>query len=136
MKLSTIEAKGRRNELGAWVTGIPGAEDLELCVRAFGNGDYERRQAELFAAAPAAEKPGGKLTPEANKRISLDLLATAVLVDWRNLTDDAGTPIAFSPERALALLSDDASLFRSFVAWAAGNVTERGRRDDEAAAKN
>lgn len=136
MERSAIKAISRKVEHGAWVKKIPGAGDLELKVRARFNSDYRRREAELFDAEPAENKPEGVLTADAKDRHDRILLHETVLIDWRNFTD-GGEQIPYSREEAAEmLLSDDDVAFRGFVSYAAMVVGDKGALDEAADVKN
>ncbi|MFC3693128.1 hypothetical protein [Chenggangzhangella methanolivorans] len=135
MKLSAIRSSGKKAEKGAWVDGLPGAGDLALQVRAFGNSDYARRRLALYEAEPAENRPRGVLLPDIQKRHEDILLVETILTGWRNLEDDEG-PITYSSERAAELIGEPDSDFRLLVVTAANSVRDAGKLDLEEAAGN
>ena len=133
MKLSDMKIDSAAIEAGVWVRDIPGMGDLAVKVRGLRNADYRRLNASLWGAVPAAKKGD----PAEADRIAVTLLAETILIGWDGLTDDDGTPLPWSTERAVALLSDpDFALFRDAVTWAASTVGDISREAVEDSAKN
>lgn len=136
MKLSEIKVDATAVESGQWIGDIPEMGNLRLLVRGLNNSDYKRMSAKLYAATPRAERPGGRLTPEAGEKLQARCLAATVLIDWDGLEDDNG-PVAFASDLALKLLLDPSyAAFRDGVVWAATQVGAGRAEDAEEAAKN
>ncbi|MBS7542528.1 hypothetical protein [Ancylobacter oerskovii] len=106
MKLSAIKVNTKAIEAGKWVGDIPEMGDLRLKVRGIGNSDFNRRYDELVQAIPRAERPNNRLTPDAQRKLTAQLYAETILLDWEGLTDDDGAPVAFSMEFAEQVLAD------------------------------
>lgn len=122
MKLSSLKIDAAKLEKGDWVADIPGLGDIELKVRGLGNADHRKRQTELVTALPRHKR---KDVAEMDS-IDVRLLVETVLLDWRNVSDDAGEPVAFSAEAATSILSDpELVAFRQGVIWAATTVADR-----------
>lgn len=58
-----------------------------------------------------------ELPPELEERINIEVMAEAVLVGWRGITDEQNNPIPYSKETAIRLLTE-AQDFREDVAGA------------------
>ena len=135
MKLSRFKTNSAAIEAGRWVE-LPDFSGVSVKVRGFGNADYKRLQAKLIEAIPRAERLKG-LSPEAEEAIATQLLLDTILIDWRGIDDDDGTPLLFDRATAEKLLSDpDYKPLRLAVNWAAQVVGDDDLAGFEEDAKN
>lgn len=133
MRLSEIQINAAAVEEGEWIGDLPEMGDLRLKVRGLNNDKYRRLQQRLIEATPRAKRPGGRLDPAEQDRITAKCLTDTVLLDWSGLEGDEG-PIAYSAEMAKTLLTDPQyRRFRDAVIAAASRVEEveaEARQDD------
>lgn len=130
MKLSSLKIDAAKIEAGEWIEDIPGMGDLALKVRGLDNADHGNLRSRLFEAIPRSKKHNGRITdPAEADRLTARCLSEAVLLDWRGLEEEDGSPIPFSKERAFEILSNpDMRSLREAVVEAAARV---GRDDAE-----
>lgn len=128
MKIGSIKTNAAALEAGVWVDDLPGT-DLALRVRSQSSPVVEALLGKLSRAVSLEDRDvDGRLKPEKRREIADRILAEAVLVDWKNFTEDDGTPIPFTAARALEFLSDpDMVEFRGLVEHAAELAVGRAR---------
>lgn len=128
MKLTSLKVNAAALEAGIWIDDLPGT-DIELKVRSQSSAAAEMLLGKLSRAVPLADRDAdGRINPDVRRGIADRVLAEAVLVDWRNLTDDDGNRIPFSSERALAIITDpDMRPFRDLVEHAMSVAEARSR---------
>ncbi len=134
MKLNALKVNPAAIEGGEWVADIPECGDLRIRTKGLNNAAYEKRFQALVAAAPRADKPKGRLTPAAQRRITNICLAETCLLDWEGLTSGGAedAPIPFSREKALELICDPQyEPFRDACIYAAAHVARAGADDAE-----
>lgn len=137
MKLNDAKIDAVKFEQGAWVDNIPEMGDLRLKVRGINNADWRRLQQTLYEAVPRNKRIGGRIDPDEQDRITTSCLLSACLIDWENVEDDDGQPLAYSKTAATKLLNDPAMRrFRDSVVWAANVVGEQGAEDRAVIAGN
>jgi hypothetical protein len=118
-KLSAIRTDLKRAEEGTWV---PFAEGIEVCIASLNTERFKAARRRLLKPHVRELRAG---TAEAGERI-LELIKPAVarfiVVDWRNLQDDEGEPIPYSPEKCLELFHDPT--LQDFYAWVLNTAGE------------
>lgn len=130
MKLNETKIDVSRFEGGAWISDIPEMGDLRLKVRGINNADWRRLQQKLFEATPRAKRPGGRIDPDEQDRITTSCILSTCLLDWENVEGDDGQPLPYSIQAATKLLNDPAMRrFRESVIWAATVVGEQVAED-------
>lgn len=135
MKLSTIK-RDPQIAAGSWVKNIPGMDDLALRVRAADSDEAIRARRQALSEIPVAKRAGG-LDPADERAIENKVVWSALVLDWRNLTDDEGVAIPYSLGMAQKLAEDpETELFSAAVRFASSVVREQGVVDLEAAEKN
>ena len=123
MKLSKIAVDADAIENGRWVGDLPGLPGVELRVRGFNNADYRNLQTKKLRSITPAQRAGVSL--ELSDEMTNDLLVETILLDWRGIEDDDGSPLAYSKERAREMLADPRMRrFRDAVLFAADIVGE------------
>lgn len=101
-KLSRVKIDAKRAVEGVWHTY---AEGIEVRVARMFNPNYERVVAELMKPH-AKEYRAGRLSNEQMEDVRVQAIARTVLLDWKNVEDDDGQPMPYTPERGLAVLRD------------------------------
>lgn len=135
MKLDSVKIDPVAIEQGQWVADIPDMGDLKLKVRGVDNSDYRLLQGRLLRAVPRAQRL--ELSPEQQDEIAAKLLLETCLIDWANVTDEAGAEIPYSKELAADLLTKpEFARFRNAVAYAAATVGEQKADEQKADEKN
>ncbi len=135
MDLSAFRTSRRRELEGTWVP-LDGAEDgASIKLARVGNPKYrELMQTRLkpFRRAMRA----GTLPDDTLERVTTEVLADSVVLDWRNLLLD-GEKIPYSRDATIRLLSDpDLRDFRDFIVEAASDIAHYREQDLEDAEKN
>ena len=135
MKLSAVKVDSDVIEQGEWVDHpfVPG---VEVKVRGVGNADFRRLAPKLTRQFTPAQRDA--VIPAADQdRITVELLVETILIDWRGLEEEDGSPLPYSKERARQILSDpDLRIFRDGVDQAATVVATRTKAAREAAIPN
>lgn len=78
---------------------------------------------------------GGKLTDAENKKLNIEFFAKHIIKGWTGINDKEDNPIEFSPEAAVALLSDPKleRFFLMVVKMASNDASfEAAREEDDA----
>jgi hypothetical protein len=128
-------AKLRKQDLqkqseGVWVKWEDG---ISLKIARIGN-PHSVRLAEAHAAKNIALKEA-RLPEEPYSVLELQLLTEAILLDWRNVDDDNGQPLPYTPQEGAKILADPAYAdLKDFIqaqALKRENFTEAGNRATE-----
>jgi hypothetical protein len=119
-RLRAIRTDQQKAEAGVWV---PYAEDIEVCVASLNSKTYQDHRERLMA--PHLKMARAKrMSPEQVLEIVRPAVAKHLIRDWKNIQDDDGVDIPYSPQKAEEILSDPGMLdFYDFILDAAGNVT-------------
>lgn len=132
MDLSKVRVDVARSKAGEWVKNVPGLDDIELKVRGSNSPHFRTAQVRAQRAIPREARKDGILDPEAAD-VALGKALSEILLDWRNVRSGE-TDIPYSPEAALALLTDpEMVVFRDGVAYAADVVGSLRKEEDDAA---
>lgn len=120
---------------GVWVSGIEGAEGVELKVCGMQSIDVRKAMTATQARARAAN--GGKpLNAEQLNDCTREVLGRVVLKDWKGLTND-GQPIPYEQAKAVQWCSTrNGERFAGLVLIAANRVDAEANEFVEQAAKN
>lgn len=131
MELKDLRRNSQTVNNGMWVKDIPGMDDLELMVRGMTAPSVVFLRSRKERKVPRNQKEqDGTIRPETALRIMRETLAEAVLLDWKNFTEN-GKPIPYSKALATKLLLDpNTQPFADAVSWAASAV-DRGGIDPE-----
>lgn len=136
MKLSEIKIDSAAVEGGAWRKAV-GLSGVEFHLRGAGNSAWDALNEKLHRELPAASQHAVRLAREDVRRITVELLVGACLLDWRGIEDDQGKPIAFSPDVAREMLSDpDMARLRNSVAATAAKLSDETLAERDAASGN
>jgi hypothetical protein len=136
MKLSELKIDSKRLNAGEWVN-VPGLPGFRVKTRSITNYDFRRAQERRQQKASRGLARNETLPPETRERINRACFLEYCLLDWSGLTDDDGTPIAFTQETAQRYFDDpDYAPLVDACFGAAALVGELDAEDIEAAAKN
>ena len=101
-KLTQFQGDVAREEQGVWVEYAAG---VEFRIARLNNPAYQKCLRKLLKADGRRFRRR-RPTDENAEKLTNRALAQHVLVDWRNLEDEDGSPIPYSVEKALEILSD------------------------------
>lgn len=134
MDLSRFKTDTAREDEGVWTT-IDASSDAQIRLARIGNRRYREAMARRLKPYRRALR-AGTLDESVTERITAEVLAETVLLDWRGLTaDDA--PLPYSRETARDLLLNPAYRdFRDLVVELAGELDLYRERDLQEAEKN
>lgn len=104
MKLQKIDAE--KVEHGAWVGDIPDMGNLRIKTKGLNGAGFRKLQQTLTAAVPRQERHQGRIPPKTADEIIAACLLSHGVLDWQNLEDENGQPVAFSKEQAKVYLTD------------------------------
>lgn len=103
MKLSDVRFDSAQVD-GIWVTFYG---DLEFLIAREGNPEYN--EAMRVALRPHAEEArDSELTDQTFEELRKRVSSEHVVKGWRNMQDDEGNEIEYSPEKAYEILNDPA----------------------------
>jgi len=116
-KITSIMTDLNKGESGVWVDY---AEGIKLCIAGINNTAYKKKRNLLMK--PYLKQVRSKaLTSDEVLEIIKPAVAEHLLVGWKNLEDENGAPIAYSPEKALEFFKNPAlSDLYQFVLETAG----------------
>lgn len=100
MKLSSFVTDTSLEQEGVWVDIGDGAE---IRVARAGNPEHEALLRKLRKPHEKRFR-SGEIPPDLAKSIAVEAMARHILLDWRGITEDDGTPIPYSYENAKRLL--------------------------------
>lgn len=134
MDLNRFKADTVLEDEGVWTT-VDAASGCRLKIARIGNRRYRETMARRLKPYRRALR-AGTLDDQVTERITAEVLAETVLLDWQGLQRD-GTPVAYGREAAAAILSDPAYKdFRDLVVELASDQEAYRERDIEDAEKN
>jgi len=134
MDLSRFKTDTALEDDGVWTT-IDAASDAEIRIARIGNRRYRETMARRLKPYRRALR-AGSLDESVSERITAEVLAETVLLDWRGLSV-GGDPLPYSRETARDLLLDPGYRdFRDLVVELAGELDLYRERDLEEAEKN
>lgn len=111
MKFSAMRTNREKEDNGVWA---PVAEGLEVKVARVNNHAYQDYLRKL-----TREKLGTVRAGELGSKVAEDITALAVskyiLLDWKNLQDDAGADIPYSQAKAFELLKESRDFLRIII---------------------
>lgn len=101
-KISSIKTDLKKAESGVW---IPFGSGIELCIASTNTPEF--RQARTKLLKPHARLIRAKLLSfEEAINVLKPAYAKHVLVGWKNIEDENGSDIPYSPEKALEFFND------------------------------
>lgn len=101
-KLTTLKADASKESGGVWVEWEHG---VSLLVARLNNTGFQAAIREL-TTPHTKEIRSGKISDAKMEELSRKAMATHVLLDWKNIEDDDGAPLEYTPEMAFELLND------------------------------
>jgi hypothetical protein len=131
MKLSQLRLDSDTEINGVWVDY---AEGIQFKIARLGNPAFRRYMRKLGKPL-RAQMRHDVLDDETLESLSKEAIAHTVLLDWRNVEDDRGQPLEYTPAIGQKVLEDSeyADIYNFVIAVA--NSTENYRRtkiEDEA----
>lgn len=122
---------------GVWQEDLPELGDIALKVRGLNNKQYRLKFEAMVRALPPGKRKNGNVDPVERDRLIGACMLEHVLLDWKNIEDEAGNPVPYSKEQAKVYLTDpDYQKFRDAVFIAATRVGEVIESDLQATEKN
>ena len=101
-KLNTLKADSAKESDGVWVSWEHG---VELKIARLNNPNFQAEIRKL--TAPLTKKiRSGQVADGEMEALSQKAMASHVLVGWRNIEDEDGKPLKYTPKRSLDLLTD------------------------------
>jgi hypothetical protein len=132
-KLSSIKTDLSKVADGVWVTY--GDTDIELLIASTESRPYKRARDRLMK--PHLRQVRKRMTGEEILDVIKPAVAKHILLDWRNLQDDDGQLISYSPEKAMEFFENPAlGDFYTFILEVAGETAMFRQQDLEDAAGN
>lgn len=132
MKISTYKVDSSLIEEGGWIdfSATLGEEDAPaFLVRGKATEEYQERLFVALAKVPVDKRVNGRVSPWTVAQIEGELIGELLVLDWRGLTEDDGTPIEFSRERAVEFCTHaDYRPLRALIELAVNNVVDMGRK--------
>lgn len=117
-KLSQTRSDKKKQNDGVWV---PYESGIELLIARFGNTKYDEYvRTEVDSMTTLLRRD---LTAQETNEIVKRATAKHILLDWKNVDDDDGKPLSYSPEVGLKILCDEEyrDLYR-FISFTAANA--------------
>lgn len=129
MEIKDLKKDSAKIAEGQWVQDIPDMGDLRLMVRGLSSPVVSAARSRKERSATRKERHrDGTLKHETAARITSELLAEVVLMDWDGITS-GGKPVKYDAATAAAWLTDpDYQDFANAVAWAA-LLVDRGEQE-------
>ncbi len=102
-KLSQVKQSKKKETEGVWIHWEQG---IQLKIARAGNPLFKKISEDFGATNRALNEKGKPEVPFS--ALEMDLLCRSTLLDWRNVEDDNGKPIPYTPEEGQRILSDSA----------------------------
>lgn len=130
MEIKDLKKNSAAISAGEWVSNIPDMGDLRLKVRGLSSPVVSTLRARKERSVPRNERNrDGSLRQSTARRISSEILAEAVLMDWEGITEN-GKAVPYNKELATKWLTDlDFQDFADAVAWSS-MLVDRGVSDE------
>lgn len=103
-KLSKIKRDTNLAENGVWVNNV--VDDICVKVAAANNKSYTQHMQRLMKPYQRSYKTMGDSFNEIFNDIQNKAIASSILLDWKNIEDDIGSPLVYSETAAYNLLKD------------------------------
>tara|TARA_R100000152_G_C6770739_1_gene197026 strand:+ start:646 stop:1107 length:462 start_codon:yes stop_codon:yes gene_type:complete len=101
-KLNSLKADSVAESEGVWVTWDHG---VELKIARLNNPSFQAEIRKL--TAPLTKRiRAGQVPDDEMEALSQKAMASHILVGWRNIEDEDGKPLKYTPKRAHELLTD------------------------------
>jgi hypothetical protein len=112
MKITAFKTDLKKETGGVW---LPGGAGLELLVARWNNSIFEEEIARLQEEMGARFVIAGSPDVEQNREIIRRAAAKTILLGWKNLEEEDGSPIEYSVEKAYQLMTDMPEFYRLVV---------------------
>lgn len=135
MKLSAFKVDSKAINEGKWVR--PGEEtgDLEILIRGYTNAYSDARNARMRKASLPYGGDISRIPTAISTEITADCLADHLVIDVRNIVDDAGNPVSVETFRECIRSPDYPELLMAAIR-AAAIVSQMRAEDTADAVKN
>jgi len=132
-KLSQIQTDDELENKGTWFTW---ELDVQLRIARAGNRAFDTMMQTLSKPHVKASRDGN-LPDDVQEDILKQAIAKTILVGWKNIDNDDGTPMKWSAKASLNLLQDEGlrDLYK-FVLIKSNDVANFRRKLDDDAVKN
>lgn len=131
--LNKLRVDSAKSTEGVWV---PFAEGIEVKIARMNNPEFVRYYAEISESHLRQLRRRTGVDDKAADLMK-DAVAHCIIKDWRNLQDDKGKEIKYTPEKALELISDEANLiFYDFILDASSSFQLFFEQNKAESAKN
>lgn len=118
-KLSKIQLDPKAQVEGVWINYVL---DIDVKIANMGNVEYDsaiRRLSKPFTRGFRADR----IPDDVMQDITMKAVAEYIVKDWKNIEDDKGKPIKYSPKKALELFKDPANRdFYKFIIASANDI--------------
>ena len=132
-KLGEIKTDMDKAQQGVWQ---PYILDIELLIASINNPKYKQERSRLIKPHQRRIR-SGEMSAEKVLEILKPAVAKHLLLDWKNIEDDNGQPIPYSPEKVLELFNDPTlSDLYDFVLETAGEKELFRKELQQESAKN
>lgn len=106
MKVSKIKVNSEAIRNGTWVI-VPWLDEVRFRLRGLENMEYQRRRADRIKEAALEAKANGTPPDKTDtSAIETEVFVECLMMDWEGLTEDDGTPVPFTKEKAFEYFSD------------------------------
>jgi len=131
--LSKFRLDKDKSTEGIWVKFMA---DIEVKIARMYNPEFNKYYAEI--SEPYLNQIRRKTADKDTKSdLIKDAVAHCIIKDWKNIEDENGKPIKYSPEKALEIISDEANvIFYDFVLDIANSFYLFFEQQKEQAVKN
>lgn len=134
MDLTRFKADPVLEDEGVW-TSVDAGTEASIKIARIGNRRYREAMTRRLKPYRRALR-NGTLDEKVTEKITAEVLAETILLDWKGLTQD-GVPLTYSPDAAKDLLCDNRFKdFRDLVVELAGDLELYRQQDIEDAEKN
>lgn len=128
--INSIKRDTDKSENGVWVEY---AKDVEVCIRPMPNKEFNE-----FLQRSARGRGRARRRMQENDDIDVQRRAVAhhVLIDWKNVEDEDGNPLPYTPEAVGEFVSGEFEDLYLFVVGVASDETLYRKEEAEEEAKN
>jgi hypothetical protein len=132
-KLSQFRLDGDKSIEGVWHKFAAG---IEIKIARMHNPEFDKYYAEI-SESHLGDLRRRSVDAELRTELMKKAVARCIIRDWRNIEDDNGKAIKYTPEKAYEIISDPANLlFYEFVLDASLSVNSFFEEQKEQAEKN
>jgi hypothetical protein len=130
MKLNDLMIDEGAESEGVWVTLVG---EFSAHLRSMESKEFKALHKKLYKPHENTLRQGRTLPEETTTKILNQLLAEAIILDWKGLEDEAGKPIKFTPQQAMKCLEAARELRELIVGACTDRANYRAKAKAEAA---